>query len=80
MAMSDAASYSAVEASRDGRRAGIRALRPDDQTDLIAAVGGGGAESFYRRFTRLAALEPHRRGRMTVALIHGTASSPSSNG
>ena len=26
--------------------------------------------------TRLAALEPHRRGRMPVVLIHGTASSP----
>ena len=29
-----------------------------------------------REDTRLAALEPHRRGRMPVVLIHGTASSP----
>jgi hypothetical protein len=60
-----------------GRNPGHQAGR---RADLIAAVGRTGADSFYRRFTRLAALEPHRRGRMTVALIHGTASSPSSNG
>ena len=48
--MSDAATYSALESLRDGRRAEIRALRPDDRADLIAAVGRSSAESFYRRF------------------------------
>jgi len=48
--MSEAARYSSVEALRDGRRVEIRALRPDDRADLIAAVGRTGAESFYRRF------------------------------
>ena len=46
----EAATYSAVEALRDGRRAEIRALRPDDRADLIAAVGRSSGESFYRRF------------------------------
>src|SRR5215213_3822211 len=49
-AMSEAATYSAGEALRDGRRVDIRALRPDDRADLIAAVDRTGAESFYRRF------------------------------
>ena len=31
--------YSAIEALRDGCRVEIRALRPDDRADLIAAVG-----------------------------------------
>ena len=48
--MSEAAKYSAVEALRGGGQAEIRALRPDDRADLIAAVGRTGAESFYRRF------------------------------
>jgi RimJ/RimL family protein N-acetyltransferase len=48
--MSEAATYSAGEALRDGRRAEIRALRPDDRADLITAVGRTSAESFYRRF------------------------------
>jgi hypothetical protein len=46
----EAATYSAVEALRGGRRAEIRALTPDDRADLIAAVGRTGAESFHRRF------------------------------
>ena len=48
--MSEAATYSAGETLRDGRRVEIRALRPDDRADLIAAVGRTSADSFYRRF------------------------------
>jgi hypothetical protein len=32
------AKYSAIEALHDGRRFEIRALRPDDRADLLAAV------------------------------------------
>lgn len=42
--------YSAIEALRDGCRVEIRALRPDDRADLIAAVGRASDRSLYRRF------------------------------
>ena len=42
--------YSAIEALRDGCRVEIRALRPDDRADLIAAVGLTSDRSLYRRF------------------------------
>jgi RimJ/RimL family protein N-acetyltransferase len=48
--MLEAATYSAFEALRDGRRVEIRALRPDDRADLIAAVSRSSAQSLYRRF------------------------------
>jgi GNAT superfamily N-acetyltransferase len=48
--MVDAATYSAVETLRDGRRVDIRALTPDDWTELLAAVGRTSLESLYRRF------------------------------
>lgn len=48
--MSDPATYSAVELLRDGRQVAIRALRPSDRADLIAAVGRTGPQSLYRRF------------------------------
>src|SRR5258705_12687526 len=48
--MSNAADYSSVEALRNGGRVEIRALRPDDRADLIAAVGRTSAQSLYRRF------------------------------
>jgi hypothetical protein len=35
---------------RDGRRVEIRALRPEDRNDLIAAVRRIGSDSLYRRF------------------------------
>jgi ribosomal protein S18 acetylase RimI-like enzyme len=35
---------------RDGRRVEIRALRPDDRLDLLAAVERASARSLYRRF------------------------------
>jgi RimJ/RimL family protein N-acetyltransferase len=48
--MSEAARYSAVEALRNGRRVEIRALRSDDRTDFVAAVGRISVQSLYRRF------------------------------
>ena len=48
--MSEAAKYSAVEALRNGRRVEIRALRSDDRTDFVAAVGRASAQSLHRRF------------------------------
>ena len=47
---SGAADYAAVELLRDGRRLEIRALRPDDQAELLAAVDRTSAQSLYRRF------------------------------
>jgi GNAT superfamily N-acetyltransferase len=48
--MPEPAKYSEVEALRDGRRVEIRALRPEDRDDLIAAVRRIGTDSLYRRF------------------------------
>ena len=48
--MSEGATYSAVEVLRDKRRVEIRALRPDDRADLLAAVGRTSDQSLYRRF------------------------------
>ena len=45
--------YSAIEALRDGCRVEIRALRPDDRADLVAAVCRTSAQSLYRRFFSL---------------------------
>lgn len=42
--------YSEFEALRNGRRVEIRALRPEDRDDFIAAVRRIGTESLYRRF------------------------------
>src|SRR5262245_32614440 len=50
IAMSEGATYSAVEVLRDKRRVKIRALRPDDRADLLAAVGRTSEQSLYRRF------------------------------
>jgi GNAT superfamily N-acetyltransferase len=49
-AMVEAAKYSAVETLRNGRQVEIRALRPDDRADLVAAVGRTSSQSLYRRF------------------------------
>jgi GNAT superfamily N-acetyltransferase len=46
----EAAEYLAIEQSRDGREVRIRALGPDDRTDLLAAVGGLSPQSLRRRF------------------------------
>jgi GNAT superfamily N-acetyltransferase len=46
----DAAKYSAVEQLRDGRQIEIRALKPDDEADFLAAVDRASVQSLYRRF------------------------------
>jgi RimJ/RimL family protein N-acetyltransferase len=48
--MSEAASYSTVHTMRDGRRVEIRALKPEDRDDLLAAVDRTSTQSLYRRF------------------------------
>jgi RimJ/RimL family protein N-acetyltransferase len=46
----DFSKYSEIESLRDGRRVEIRALRPEDRDDFIAAVRRVGTDSLYRRF------------------------------
>jgi len=48
--MSEIAGYSAVELMHDGRRVEIRALRPNDRTELLAAIGRTSTQSLFRRF------------------------------
>jgi GNAT superfamily N-acetyltransferase len=48
--MLKAAEYSANESLRSGRRVEIRALRPRDRDDMLAAVGRTSTQSLYRRF------------------------------
>ncbi len=48
--MFNAATYTATERLRDGRTCEIRALKPSDEADMLAAVGRIGAQSLYRRF------------------------------
>ncbi len=48
--MLEVAKYSAIETLRDGRPVEIRALRPDDRTDFLAAIGRVREESLRRRF------------------------------
>jgi RimJ/RimL family protein N-acetyltransferase len=47
---SQAATYSAIEPIRDGRRVEIRALRPEDRDALHIAVSRASTQSLYRRF------------------------------
>jgi RimJ/RimL family protein N-acetyltransferase len=44
------ATYSAQEQLRDGRRVEIRAQRPDDEAEMLAAVDRTASESLRRRF------------------------------
>jgi RimJ/RimL family protein N-acetyltransferase len=44
------ATYSVREQLRDGRPVEIRALRPDDKADMLAAIDRTGADSLQRRF------------------------------
>jgi RimJ/RimL family protein N-acetyltransferase len=44
------AKYSVQERLRDGRPIEIRALRSNDETDMLAAIDRTGAESLQRRF------------------------------
>ena len=48
--MTQAAAYSAVEKLRDGRSVTIRALKPEDRSAMLSAVGRVSAQSLYRRF------------------------------
>jgi RimJ/RimL family protein N-acetyltransferase len=48
--MLKAANYSVTEPLRDGRVVEIRALRPDDQDEMLAAIGRTSPESLRRRF------------------------------
>jgi GNAT superfamily N-acetyltransferase len=48
--MVDAASYAAAERLRDGRGVEIRALKPEDEAEFVAAVGRISGPSLYRRF------------------------------
>lgn len=48
--MLDPGKYDAVETLRDGRTVTIRALRPDDRAEFLAAVGRSSPQSLYRRF------------------------------
>jgi GNAT superfamily N-acetyltransferase len=50
LTMLDGANYSAMETLRDLRRLEIRALKPDDQINLLSAVDRIGPVSLYRRF------------------------------
>lgn len=46
----DTRTYSATETLRNGKRLDIRALRPEDRNDLLAALGRASAQTLYRRF------------------------------
>jgi RimJ/RimL family protein N-acetyltransferase len=48
--MRKAADYSTKERLRDGRTIEIRALRPDDREDMLAAIGRTSPQSLRRRF------------------------------
>jgi len=69
------ANYSAFETLRDGRPVEIRALRPDDRADLLAAVGRSSAVSLYRRFfaVRRHFTEPEIGGFLNVDFVDHVA-------
>ena len=48
--MSEAINYTARELLRDGSQIDIRALRREDEADMLAAVGKTSAQSLQRRF------------------------------
>ena len=48
--MSEAAEYSVREHLRDDRPITIRALRPDDRAEMLAAIGHTSMQSLQRRF------------------------------
>ena len=50
ISMFGAADYSVVEHLRDGRPINIRALRPDDKAEMLAAIGRTSTQSLQRRF------------------------------
>ena len=46
----DAANYAATERLRNGSELQVRALRPDDRAEMLAAVGRFSKQTLYRRF------------------------------
>ena len=48
--MSETISYAAREILREGSQIEIRALRPEDEADMLAAIGKTSAQSLQRRF------------------------------
>ncbi|WP_029587663.1 GNAT family N-acetyltransferase [Bradyrhizobium sp. URHD0069] len=48
--MAGLADYSVVERLRDGRTVEIRALRPQDRAEMLAAIGRTSTQSLRRRF------------------------------
>jgi GNAT superfamily N-acetyltransferase len=50
MIMPTARDYRAIEQLHDGSQIEIRALRPDDKDDMLAAIGRTSTESLQRRF------------------------------
>jgi RimJ/RimL family protein N-acetyltransferase len=48
--MTQAAAHCVTEKLRDGRSVVIRALKPEDRSAMLSAVGRVGAQSLYRRF------------------------------
>jgi GNAT superfamily N-acetyltransferase len=48
--MTEAAKYSAALQLRDGRQIEIRALRPTDEGEMLAAIERTSTQSLYRRF------------------------------
>jgi ribosomal protein S18 acetylase RimI-like enzyme len=48
--MTEAATYFVAETLRDGRSVTIRALKPEDRSAMLSAVGRVSAQSLYRRF------------------------------
>jgi RimJ/RimL family protein N-acetyltransferase len=48
--MTETAAYSAIERLGNGRQVEIRALRPEDQDQLVAAIGRASTQSLFRRF------------------------------
>jgi RimJ/RimL family protein N-acetyltransferase len=48
--MSEATNFTARELLSDGSQIDIRALRPEDEADMLAAVGKASAQSLQRRF------------------------------
>jgi RimJ/RimL family protein N-acetyltransferase len=48
--MQKAADYCAMQRLRDGRTIEIRALRPDDRQDMLAAISRTSSQSLQRRF------------------------------
>ena len=48
--MRNASDYHAIEQLRDGRQIEMRALRPDDERDMLAAIDHTSTQSLQRRF------------------------------